>query len=420
MFRNSSDDIGYRKARGRQRAGPNDEGGILTRALHHPFGLALLAVSLALSLAMAFVPSMERWSTWAPWVLGWGVLFFAVSILAISRTRPMPNEQEMRDLEAVRQMIASRIKSRRSSEGWSRSAVTRSLEAVHEELEHDIMPAMAELLELQRELTAGLKELEESDVNPAPEAMRRLKDLHNRRGAIIAEAVQQAADAAASAIEVIQQQEQVAATEEAQTAADRLKDMFSALRGAMEPGFLGVSDVPPVSDPDPVTKDMSVNGNTPSNAPVAVLPTDDELEPVTEALEAALKVLNRPPKLATCGLVDLLPCLARREWKRNEPDSPLEPTPLELGAAIRQVVVQEIEHLKPRDAVVSSGNRAMEQFIILHEQYVVGRMISQIRTRLHLEDRTYHYHRKDAIGVLALHLAAKEAQVAAFAESAAV
>ena len=395
MFSKSMEGSAYRRT-GFGKGLVFGEGSLVRGALQHPFGIIVLGSSMALTFAMAFLPSLERWSAWAPWVFSWGALCFIVSVFMVSRTRPTPKAQELRDLEAVRRMIAARIKDRKASEGWSRSAVTRSLEEVHEELEREIIPTMAELLDLQADLTAALREFESGNVRPDPEMMRRLKALYGRRKAIIEEAVQQAANAAATSIEVIQQHEQVAATEDAQSAAERLKDMFSALLGAMEPGFIGIQPEP--VEPGPV------------NPAPTRLPSEAEIEAVNRALDAALKTLNQPPKLAMCELLDLIPCLIRQEWRRTDGHSELAPTQLELARSLREVIVRGIDQLKPVGMTVSRSARAMEHYVILHEQYVVGRPVRHVRVNMHIEERAYHYRRRDAVKALALHLAVLESQ----------
>lgn len=390
---------------------------LLKAAMQHPFALAVLVGTVLLVLTMRFVPFLDRWASWAPWVLAWGALCFGVAALTVSRTRPTPSEPELRELESVRRMIYARIKERRSSEGFSRSAVTRTMEEAHENLEHRIMPAMAQLIALQKELTAHIQEFDEGGIaSPAPDVLKRLRALHSRRDAIIKECVLQASNAAATLIEMIQEQEQAAPEEDASVWAEDLLNTYDAILEAMRPGTTVEGDVQMPGNDGPAGMTMetrpAASGLSATARPAGqqrqsnrALLADDMMP----ALEFALRKLNRASELTECELLQLLPVSLERHWNEMKQEATMPPTQLELALALQSLIVKEIELLKPSEGQPSSGNPAAEQYLILHEQYVRGRNVDQIYHRLFVSKRGYFTRRRAAVEALASHLATKEA-----------
>ena len=60
--------------------------------LLHPLGITLLATSVALTLAVRYVPGLDRWSDQAGWVLLWGLAGYAASVTTLYFTRPNAGE----------------------------------------------------------------------------------------------------------------------------------------------------------------------------------------------------------------------------------------------------------------------------------------------------------------------------------------
>ena len=327
-------------------------------AIQHPFGITLLAMSLLLALAMILVPAMETWSSWTPWVVVWGLCCYGASVFAVSRTRPTPNEPELRELESVRRMIKSKLKERKASEGWSRSAVTRTLEEAHGNLEHQIIPAMAELLVLQGSLTEMLKEFEDGNLPaPDPERLDHLRKLHSRRKATIEEAVVQAANAAATLIALLQEQHEATMADDVERQAGELLKVFEAILTVIRPATTEV----------PSRDEVNVE-DTP--APPPEPPSDKRMREVYDALQLCLRRLNSPPDLARCTLMELLPNLIEQRCREKNGGTPAEQAPIEVSKVLRELIVEEIEMLRPEGAV-SLADPAAEHYIILYEQYVL-------------------------------------------------
>jgi hypothetical protein len=126
--------------------------------------------------------------------------------------------------------------------------------------------------------------------------------------------------------------------------------------------------------------------------------------------EEALRRLNNPAALAECGLIDRLPrtlAAAAALGRDGElPGQAREATPLEQARAVREVLAEAIERLKPPDGVPEAL-----QFHILREEYLLGRPNKQIMTRHSISEGTFHRNRRRAIAVLAVELARQEEQL---------
>ena len=402
MFSKFAEDSGYR-ATGWSWSTVFGRSSLVKAATQHPFGITVLAMSLLLALAMTRVTAMASWASWAPWVVVWGLVCYAASVFAVSRTRPTPNAPELRELEAVRRMIKTKLKERRSSEGWSRSGVTRILEEAHENLEHRIVPAMAELLELQNSLTGMLKEFEDGTL-PAPDPQRldRLRKLHSRRKAIIEESVVQAANAAATLIALLQEHDEATVPGEVEGWAQELLNTYEAIVAVMRPG----AEVDPVEDE--AKTESEDDGETLSTSTPAA---NERVRQVYGALELCLRRLNKPGDLARCQLMEMLPNLIEQQYRQSNGGASVEPAPLKLARVLRDVIVEEIEMLRP-DGVFNSSDPAAVHYIILREQYIKGRPILQICNMTNVAEASYHRRRREAIEMVTLDLVNKEEMAA--------
>jgi hypothetical protein len=359
-------------------------------SMRHPFGIVVLVTSIGLAAAILFKLALEEWNDWRVWLLFvWGGAFYFASVVAVLRTRPTPAEPEIRQLDSVRRMLNAIIKQRKSSEGWSRSSATRALEDAYEHLDRRIMPAMAELLTLRDHMAESLKSFEDGSLPPPqPHVLARLRRIHARQQATIDECIQQAADAAATLIALLQEREGAAVTDIPDS---WVEDIVKTYEAIVETIQTTVKDV----EPEPA-------------AVVTRKPTGElELHVVINALQTALRRLNRPPTLADCELNDLLSCTIAGRCKHANPNSPVA-TPLESAQALHSILIEEIEMLRPADYGIGGSNRAAELYTILHEQYVLRRSVVQIRMRLHLAEKTYFVRRLEAINAIAHDLVRRE------------
>ena len=134
----------------------------------------------------------------------------------------------------------------------------------------------------------------------------------------------------------------------------------------------------PIPDPSPPIQDK-----------VALSQTKD-LVPLTEE---ALRKLRRLPDLGKCALIAHLSHTLNSNRTAADGQSPAQATPLEQAQALRQVLVDAIQKLKPPQGD-EAGTAQSHQYYILHEEYVVGRPNNAIMTRLSISEGTFHRRRR--------------------------
>jgi hypothetical protein len=110
-----------------------------------------------------------------------------------------------------------------------------------------------------------------------------------------------------------------------------------------------------------------------------------------------LRQLNDLPALSQHALLQELPAL------RDEPG-----TPLEHASALRSVLEQAIERLRPAGARPSPGSNAVGgwlHYLVLREAYVDGRPNKQVMQRYAISEGTFHRARRRAIDAVAADVA---------------
>jgi hypothetical protein len=85
-------------------------------------------------------------------------------------------------------------------------------------------------------------------------------------------------------------------------------------------------------------------------------------------------------------------------------------TTLEQTQALRRVLMESIERLKPEDA--SPNSPAALQYQILREEYLDGLPNREILIRHSVSESTFHRNRRDAIAAVARELQERERQIA--------
>src|SRR5215216_3540572 len=208
--------------------------------LMHPFGLALLAASFNLTLAMLVLPVLEPWSARAPWVAILGPVAYAAAVLVAGRPQPDLSAPELRTIWAVRQDMAARLAQRRAAAGGKdRSEVARILAEAIAQLDKQVIPALRELLDRQRVLSNYLALIEGSHLpSPGKDVLERLRAIHARQRAAIEECVQQAANAAGTLMALMQEGDEANVAARARAWAQDLLTLYDAiaevLRGQTE------------------------------------------------------------------------------------------------------------------------------------------------------------------------------------------
>jgi len=160
------------------------------------------------------------------------------------------------------------------------------------------------------------------------------------------------------------------------------------------------------------TRDVRAEGSDPFPAGLTAGEGDVTASAAALAhlLEEALRNLNKPANLASCGLVARLPrTLATTRAQRGGAQLAAA-TPLERAQALREVLVTAIERLKPPDG---AGAEQALQYHIFHEEYILGLATKQIQLRHAISASTFHRHRHHALLALAQEIMQHEAFLAA-------
>jgi hypothetical protein len=211
-------------------------------------------------------------------------------------------------------------------------------------------------------------------------------------------------------------------------ALDRLQQIVDARRESarqlidlVDPGFgeldldayvaarTGAAPLPPAT----VEESLSSNGHEPYSTE-AIQPNghtevvDADLVPW---VEEALKKLNNPAALASCELIQRLPCtlVAARAADGNEPLA--QPTPLNQAHLMREALSQAIERLRPGPTGETDRTAARPETLhydILYEEYVQGMATRAIMLRHSVSESTFHRYRRDATRTLAHELSRQE------------
>ena len=136
------------------------------------------------------------------------------------------------------------------------------------------------------------------------------------------------------------------------------------------------------------------------------------LEHVIRLCEQSLRRLNNPAALAQSALAAQLPHTLASQRARDTAAPSTTPSPLEQARALREILVDAIDRLKPSDGDIGPESPAALQYHILREEYLLGHLNKQIMTRHALSEGTFHRNRRQAIRTLAQELTSQEERFA--------
>ncbi len=143
-----------------------------------------------------------------------------------------------------------------------------------------------------------------------------------------------------------------------------------------------------------------------------LIPTEtedcDELVSFQEALGKGFRLLNSPDRLANSKLAMLLPNLIRMTLWKTQGSRVGDPTDVERYSALRSLIQDSIESLRPENFETNPTSRAAECYTALKEQYLEGRPASQIASRLCLAERTFFHRRRAGLKIIAADLYMRE------------
>jgi hypothetical protein len=127
--------------------------------------------------------------------------------------------------------------------------------------------------------------------------------------------------------------------------------------------------------------------------------------------EEALKNIHNPSALGRSKLAELLPATLAA-MRGPALSGHAAATPLEQAQLLRQVLESSMEALKKAAGPDLPPEGKALQYLILHEEYVLGRPNTSIMTRHSISESTFHRYRREAIHAIAAELAAQEALLA--------
>src|SRR5438128_777039 len=181
-------------------------------ALGHPAAIGLAVCSVALWAALVWLPLLKPWSDYATWLLAWGAVGYAAAVFVLRGSRPDPTivasgSPEIRQLHAIRQAIAHLLHTRETIEVQT-TELTRVLGEAVQTLDEQIEPTLRELVQREQELRRHLAQWERGEL-PPPDAsvLDRLRAIQARQRSAIDACIQQAANAQATLVALLQEGE---------------------------------------------------------------------------------------------------------------------------------------------------------------------------------------------------------------------
>src|SRR5205823_3456155 len=180
--------------------------------------------------------------------------------------------------------------------------------------------------------------------------LERLHAIYSRQRAAIDECIQQAANADATLVALLQEGDDASIARRARTWAGDLVTLYDSLAEVLH----GEEDVEPViSLPEYRAVHIVADTEDAETGPVSGGVADDPGEEFVRLVEEALRRLNDVGALTRCGLADRLPRTLAAKTQRNGQHG--EVTPLEQARALHEVLDATIERLKPTQAAAGAG-----------------------------------------------------------------
>jgi hypothetical protein len=378
-------------------------------ALLHWAALALLGASLLLGIAMLLWLPLRPWSGQAVWVLILGIAAYLAVVAIVYWTHPTPSSPELRKVQRIRHGIAALLVEQQTSRHARRDAVLiNTLSDAIKRLDEQVLPALQQLVERRSRLNRELARYERGDLHaPAPDVLDRLRRLHSRLQAAIDVCVQQAANAYATLVGLLQEGDDARMADRAREWADDLLTLYDSLDEVLR------------GTDDPSSADAGVTDEATSSVPQTpdkpeIVETDDargRAEPVPSLaplVEEALRRVNDPARLTGCRLAEQLPQTIATACREQNDGRRGAPTPLEQARALRGILLAALRRLKPDDMVDGRVGGEMLRFQILSDAYVDGKSSRQIMTRYGISESTLHRYRRDGVRVLAQELGEQE------------
>ena len=411
-------------------------------ALLHWAALVLIGISLLLGIAMLTLPILRPWYGQAVWVFVFGFACYLLIVAVVYWSRPAPASPEMGELLHIRHQIAAlHVELQRRPGARPNPVLIRQLDDAVRLLDEHLIPALQEAVERRANLQRELRRYERGEIRaPSPAMLQRLHHLRQRLNSAIEGCVQQAADAYATLIALLQVTNADDVDRRAQAWVEDLTTLYDALldvlRGTDERQYAAETPDRTPSEDAPATgedaaellsssddaaqeaqgssslPDAQASREAPEGSQVPAGNPNTEHERSVELLlshvEDALRRVRDPGQLDGCALMADLPWTVSAALRQRGVRS-ADATPLERAAALQQVLTEAVDRLRPDSASTGHSESATLYYHILRGQYFEGRSVRQMMTRFSVAEATYHRYRRRAIRVLTRELIEQEA-----------
>ncbi len=360
--------------------------------LTYPFGVLLVVLGTLLATAVAALPTLDPWSSRASWILTAGLAGYIASVLVVARWPS--SSPEARRIRATRRQVARRLTEQsRAASGETRTQLRRLARAALARIDEEIVPPFLGLVGHNIDLKKQLARYDASLPAPAAGSLQRLRDIYAHRRAATEHCVQQAVDAETRLMALLQEPDERAVVAQLEGWTERLQDLTIELGRALI--------LPPLPSSWPSDSPDALNTEdeeapTPSEEEPQLAPEPDA--DFVELVDRVLKHLNKPTHLTKSGLAARLPQSIRAIRRQWSPTQAGDATSLERAHALRQLLVDAIEQLKPADS--DSSTRAL-QYHILHKKYVLEQEVKHIVIRHDISESTFFRERVLAVRAVA-------------------
>jgi hypothetical protein len=365
-------------------------------ALLHPLGLTLALIGALAASAFALVPDLLPWSGQAIWLLATSLAGFAASVAVVWAYPASP--RGMRTVRRSRRRIAHHLVTRlRSAAPSYRDHLARQRDTILHRFDLEFAPAFAQLLRRDLGTRLEIEEYENSSAAPNPEVLGRLRLIYDGTIRGTRAAAQAAIDAEARLFAVLQE------TDDARVV-DGLRRWIDELDLVM--GELGVALAVPstgVTTPEPIAA-----ATAPDIAMAAVEPPPN----FVDVTRRAIRAMNSPRTLMTSELTTLLPSSLDAIWRRTDVRRLARPSPIELGQALRTLLVEAIERLN----VLPNAELQAHQYQVLRMQYLMGLTVVQVAMRLSISEKSVFRRSAEGVEAVASEIWRRE-QIAASTEA---
>jgi hypothetical protein len=361
--------------------------------LTHPFAVLLVLLGALLAATLAILPTLEPWSGRASWVLAVGMAGSIASVLVVARWPP--SSPEVRRIRVTRQQVARRLMEKsRVASGQNRAELRCLIRAALARIDEEIVPAFLGLVGHNIDLKNQLATHAASLPAPDPASLQRLRDIYAHRRAATDRCVQQAVDAETRLVALLQEPDERALMAQLEVWTERLQNLTMDLAGALM--------LPPLPNSSQSPDGLDAFDNKDKEAPTPI-EEKPRLAPEPDAdfvdlVDQVLKHLNKPTHLAKSGLAARLPRrigVVLSQWSQAQLG---EATSLERAQALRQLLVDAVERLKPAES--DSSTRAL-QYDILHKKYVLEQEVKHIVVYHDISESTFFRERVLAVRAVA-------------------